>query len=240
MTVECQVCLGNTCTPAGEKSGYRLYRCSDCRFQFVHPMPDEQTLADFYKNYRKNERYSSKADGKLRRAKRRIGRIRRLAPGSRFLDVGCNVGSAVEAARLHGFNPCYGIDIDPESIELAQNLYPLNDFRVCYVEQLLEANDKFDMIYCTEVLEHVPDANDFMDALRRLLKQSGILYLTTPDADHYSVRKKGVDWGGIRPPEHLLYFGRRSVRKLMEKHGFKVRSIAWTLKPDLKLVARAV
>ena len=78
---------------------------------YVDPMPTTAELSEFYREYYKTGQYRQKLDSKVRRARRRIRRVKRRVVGSRFIDVGCNVGFAVEAARQCGFE-ALGIDID--------------------------------------------------------------------------------------------------------------------------------
>jgi hypothetical protein len=65
-------------------------------------MPSDETLNAFYDNYHKSAQYLSKLDSKIRRAKKRIRSVNWFKKPGKFIDVGCNVGFAVEAARLLG------------------------------------------------------------------------------------------------------------------------------------------
>jgi len=77
-----------------------------------------------------------------------------------FLDVGCNIGTAVEAARLEGMEGC-GVEIDYESIQMAKSYFPENEFEVISVQDFSKTGRKFDVIYSTEVVEHVNDPHAF-------------------------------------------------------------------------------
>ena len=63
----------------------------------------------------------------LRRSRRRLARIRRKVAGGRFLDIGCNGGFTVEAAREHGFE-AFGIELDAVSLVYAQDHFPGNNY----------------------------------------------------------------------------------------------------------------
>jgi ribosomal protein L11 methylase PrmA len=79
-------------------------------------------LEDFYAGYHKTKQYLSKLESKLRRAKNRVARLRRYSHGKKFLDIGCNVGFAVEGARQLGYD-AQGIDIDGEAICVARDTF---------------------------------------------------------------------------------------------------------------------
>ena len=53
---------------------------------------------------------------------------------------------------------------------------------VCDIVDISEPSASFDVILCSEVLEHLPDAMRALDEFRRLLKPSGQLILTAPFA----------------------------------------------------------
>ena len=81
-------------------------------------MPSDEELNDFYNNYFKTKQYTAKLNSKIRRAKKRIKSIYKHAKGKRFIDIGCNVGFAVEAARQIGLD-AHGIDLDGSAINVA-------------------------------------------------------------------------------------------------------------------------
>lgn len=79
---------------------------------------------------------------------------------------------------------CLGCDIDEEVIETARllNQHKKNrQFQVCNVERALPANEKFDIIVISEVLEHLNDDEKVLKKTRNLLSNEGILILTVPN-----------------------------------------------------------
>src|SRR5690606_31561687 len=143
----------------------------------------------------------------------------------------------VEAAREQGFVAA-GIEPDRMAVEFARTAYPRNE----YFEGLLETADlgerQFDVIYCSEVIEHAPDCHAFLTRLTAIMKDGGLLYLTTPDIDHWRRPKNILEWDGFAPPGHCLYFNPTNLEMLLARHGLAVvrRSFAW--KPGIKLYAR--
>jgi hypothetical protein len=73
------------------------------------------------------------------------------------------------------------------------------------------------------------------------MKDRSVLFMTTPDVGHYSLPKKIdklVGWTTFRPPEHLLYFDRKSLGLLFKKAGLDDVRFKFSLKPTLKVIAR--
>jgi len=203
----------------------------------VSPMPSEEELNEFYRDYAKTDQYLGKLASKLRRAKKRIRIAGLFRCRKTFLDVGCNAGFAVEAARQLGYD-AHGIDIDPIAIAHAKNSYPHCKFNVCGVEQLSAQGGNYDFIYCSEVIEHLPDLSTFLPALASILSENGILYITTPDTGHYTLPKNLLAWDGIKPPEHLLYFTRRSLKHALFNYGFSSVRCSFNVKPTIKAIIK--
>jgi 2-polyprenyl-3-methyl-5-hydroxy-6-metoxy-1,4-benzoquinol methylase len=242
----CPVCNGHDHTPFAEKAGHRIVRCSGCAFIFQAPLPGhDETTALYDDAYAGTTAgYFGKVDKKMRRSRGRARRLRRLAagPAPRFLDIGASGGFMVEAARETGF-AVQGIELDPKSVAYARQHYPAcpiyHGTVEAFVRDTPDATAGFDMIYSAEVIEHVPDVNAFVAAIALLLKPDGRLYLTTPDIGHWRRPRDIQRWDAFDPPSHCLYFDRRSLTRLLTKHGLQIVRRAPAFKPGLKvLVAR--
>jgi len=236
-SMECPSCFQTETTFYGSKNAHDLYECQHCTLIYVHPMPAPDALAAFYHDYHKTPQYTRKLKSKQRRATKRIWSLKRLSKGKRFIDIGCNAGFAVEAARSLGLD-ALGIDLDSSSIEFAQRQYPLAQFQTISAEALAAQGEGFDIIYCCEVIEHLANPQTFLDALYTLLNDGGVLFLTTPDIGHFSVKQNLLDWTAIRPPEHLLYFAKPSLKQLLETHQFSKVNFRPNFKPTLKVLAQ--
>jgi 2-polyprenyl-3-methyl-5-hydroxy-6-metoxy-1,4-benzoquinol methylase len=234
---QCLSCEAPTPDYLGDKNGYHVWKCERCSLVFVDPMPSGAEIDEFYSQHPRNDKYLKKSDGKYRRARWRIMRLKRRVRGRRFLDIGCSIGSSVAAAHAAGFEAT-GIDLDGQSIEFAAKHYPQCRFLQTSSADLARAGEKFDLIFCTEVIEHVADPQAFVDDLRALLNPGGVLFLTTPHATHFRIPTDILSWYGLKPPEHIVLFGRKSITALFERRGLQVLSVPLRLKTTLKVVAR--
>lgn len=104
----------------------------------------------------------------------------RLAPESRLLEVGFGggYGAGFLSSRLGSVT---ATDISQEAIGYAASRYPAVDFRLASGTSLPFADESFDAAISFQVIEHIDDAATFLKELRRVLRQGGTLYLTTPN-----------------------------------------------------------
>lgn len=235
----CRACLGEKLFNVGSKNGFSLQRCAACGTVVVDPYPDDATLQAFYSRYSRTDSYLSKKNSKLRRSHKRVKRMLRSgAPGKTFLDVGCSVGFVTVAAYEQGLE-AHGIDIDAEAIKIAQeNFQGQGIFEAISIQELAKRGNRYDMIYLSEVIEHVNDPENFLDSISTLLKPGGLLYLTAPDAGHFRVPANFMQWEMVTPPNHLTYFTRRGLKKILARHGLKAERFDFALKPGMKVFIR--
>jgi 2-polyprenyl-3-methyl-5-hydroxy-6-metoxy-1,4-benzoquinol methylase len=184
-------------------------------------MPSNQELGDFYKQYYANEKNKRNSSKKVRRWWRKLLPLKLLVRGGSFLDLGCNTGFAVEAARRLGFEAT-GYDLSNEAIELARSTYGQCAFNLGTASDASEKGLRYDAVLCAEMIEHLTELKAFSKAISILVKPGGVLYLTTPDAGRYGNPKDLLAWKEVCPPEHLIYFGRKQVEQLLVSAGFRV------------------
>ncbi len=116
----------------------------------------------------------------------RLEWIDRLAPleGREVLDVGCGGGILADAMARKGAN-VLGIDLAGKALKVAQ-LHALEaetprvQYREVSAEQLAEEQpERFDVVTCMEMLEHVPDPSSVVRACARLVKPGGWVFFST-------------------------------------------------------------
>ena len=138
------------------------------------------------------------------------------------LDVGCGVGLNSEAIRLKGHRVC-GVDISRQAIEK----YCARGFagQVMDIEEGLGfPSDSFDLIFCSEVIEHTVAPESLAREMLRVLRPGGRLVLSTPNSAFWPYRVLGLAGftvGELQHPKHFQFFSRRSLRRLLRGAGFR-------------------
>ena len=74
-----------------------------------------------------------------------------------------------------------GVDIDEEAVKFANKSFQKNnlDFKTADAMNLDFADSSFDVVLCTQIYEHVPDAQTMIKEIFRVLKPGGICYFAT-------------------------------------------------------------
>ena len=121
--------------------------------------------------------------GILGKARPTDGFAKNALAGLNILDVGCGGGILAEALVKHGAKVT-GIDLAEESLTVARLHGLENGIKVDY--QLISAEDfaaahpqKFDVVTCLEMLEHVPDPSAIVAAVAQLAKPDAPVFFST-------------------------------------------------------------
>ncbi|MFK8011157.1 MAG: class I SAM-dependent methyltransferase [Marinicellaceae bacterium] len=239
--MSCPLCNQQNHQYIGEKNNYKLVKCLSCDFIHVNPMPQSTILEKLYDHYSQTDNYLKKLKKKIFTSRYKLKKLRKYLKSNhlKFLDVGCSIGATVEAAHQLGFLAT-GIDLDKVAIKEASTLFPNNQFQTITTQDLAKNKNLYDLIYCAEVVEHVPDPHEFISSLNSLMNKGSILYLTTPDAGHRKVPKDFVSWNRVTPPEHIGYFNRQTMTKLLEEHNFQIIKYFWSHRANMRVVCRKV
>jgi 2-polyprenyl-3-methyl-5-hydroxy-6-metoxy-1,4-benzoquinol methylase len=233
----CPICAGTSFEHLFEKAGEPFVRCLECRLTLINPRPPFSAIrAGYDAGY--SAIYTKKAAKKLRRARRRVHRLRRkFVAGSRWLDVGCSAGFVVRAAQDAGFD-AHGVDIENAAITYGQETLGLNQLKVGLLHEQAYPAGHFHVLSAYDVIEHVPDLNAFVAELKRILHPDGVIDLGTPDIGHWRVPRALATWPEFKPSEHLYYFDRTTLARLMNNNGLRIERVRLALKPGLKVLLR--
>jgi SAM-dependent methyltransferase len=149
-----------------------------------------------------------------------------LGPGTRVLDVGCGEGRhAVAATRDAG--EVVGVDLDGERLATAREDYDTyadgtpGTFLQGDALSLPFADGAFDVVVCSEVLEHLPDYEGAIAELRRVCRPGGTLAVSVPRSGPERVcwllseEYHRVEGG------HVRVFDRDELRSAVEARGFR-------------------
>jgi len=146
----------------------------------------------------------------------------RLPAGSvrRCLEIGCSFGFALDFSR-HTFGWDV-LGVDPSELAKAGTVaLDLPILSTYFDAQLDVGSEPFELGFCSEILEHVPDPHSLLAAIRSRLSPDGLLILSTPNVDIVRPSTEEGSLGrALSPGLHLILYGRHSLALLLAKAGF--------------------
>ncbi len=147
-----------------------------------------------------------------------------------ILDVGCGDGffSSV-MADMDTAEVVYGLDISNKAIDIAKRQHSNIEFRTGFITKLPYDSNCFDTVTAIEVIEHILDIQKMFEELNRVLKNNGILIITTTD---FNLLKKLIisfffDKYFYPTNPHIRFFTKRTLRELLIRYGFEIIKYVW-------------
>ena len=171
-----------------------------------------------------------------RRQRRYARRLHMLEGGrgpGRLLEVGCNVGGFLHAARAAGWQ-AVGVEPVDACAAYAREEHGL-DARSASLEAASLDSASFEAVYAHAVLEHLVDPLAVLREAARVLAPGGLFFADTVNAQAYSAARLGTGWRLLDPRVHYCLWTPKTLRWLMESVGLKVlwvRSHGVRLRPN--------
>lgn len=227
VSIPCNLCGESRAKVLFLRWGLPVVQCRGCGLVYVNPRPAPQSVKDRYTEaYFKTEYVPSiplgqHGEGSLHYHFERLALLRPYKSNGRILDVGCATGFFLAGAREDGWMP-YGVEISTYAIEYGKRELGLENLSTS-LSGLPE--EFFDAITLWETIEHLDDPLGCLHQVYPLLRPGGVLAVSTPNLDSLCYRLIGEKWWPIMPFEHLYYFNLKTLRKMLWKVGFRVRTV---------------
>jgi ubiquinone/menaquinone biosynthesis C-methylase UbiE len=140
--------------------------------------------------------------------------------GDRALDLGCGDGVFTAELAAAGARPV-GADVAEAALERARARHPELRFELVPLDGPLPcADNSFDLVWASEVIEHVGDTGRWLSEVRRVLAPGGRLLITTPSHGRLRVLLGGLERFSPPQGDHLHLYTAGSLRHLLEEFGF--------------------
>jgi 2-polyprenyl-3-methyl-5-hydroxy-6-metoxy-1,4-benzoquinol methylase len=213
----------------------KIAQCRACALMQIDPMLKGEYLNAFYssdyfccptplkggyENYQADEPQIHKTFSK------RLGHAASILqkPSSmKALDFGCATGVFLEVVKSAGWTP-QGLELSASAARQAEQK-GFNVFQGDW-QNASFPEGAFGLISLWDVIEHLPDPVKALQFCYRWLCPEGYLLISTPDVSAWLPRLLGPYWLGYRSAgEHVLFFSRQTLTRLLEQSGFEVLTI---------------
>lgn len=225
---------------------YGVAECKRCHSLYVNPCPTQDFLNDYYAHAKCNAMLEKIYTERDRKEKSEIldSRVTFLANFIRkmekdevsLLELGCSNGSFLRKLRRYletsGISKTVhliGVDTNPDAVKSNQD----SSIELHYgtAEDFLASYEgTFDIIWHTELIEHIISPYDLCVSARNKLPRGGYMIFTTPNA--YALESKSLSYNvprmlacSILPPMHLNAFSTLNITSFAIRCGFGVVSI---------------
>ena len=210
---------------------FTITECVGCGFRFTNPRPKEKNIYKYYqsKNYIShsstkkgliNKVYHLVRSYQFYKKKEVIQQSSNIRKG-KILDIGCGTGDFLKYMASSGWE-ADGIETDKGAKEVAEKKLGK---KIEEKLDLLDGENKYDVISMWHVLEHVYNAEDYLKKINKLLKKGGVLVVGVPNCASYDAKKYKENWVAYDLPIHLSHFRKNNIKELAKKGSFILKNI---------------
>jgi len=239
--VNCPICSAKD-SRLLEKFGpdhrYTYVRCISCGLAYLNPRPryNEEFINTAYSVYLPdlsdlwvNNSLTKEGKKQYDWANKSIKKYENFVKPGRFLEVGCARGLYSKVAKDRGWET-KAVDISKTMIDLARKVFGIDAIHGDWLN-VIPNSPKFDLIYCSHVIEHIPNPNEWMLGFKEILNPNGILVIEVPNMNSpdrkfkRNFKRIGLrkdKWAKWRTPDHLFEPDENSFKYLISVSGFSI------------------
>ncbi|MFV5694158.1 class I SAM-dependent methyltransferase [Flavobacterium sp. LB3P122] len=207
------------------KETFDLYHDEELDMLITYPQPSLENLGKYYESVD----YISHTDSKrslFEKAyhfvksialKNKLNLINSLQPNKgSILDIGAGTGDFLSVAKENGWHTI-GVEPSDKAKAIAKQK------GVSFIDETSELEShSFDIISMWHVLEHVPDLDEQLKELKRLLKPNGTLIIAVPNFKSFDAKYYGKFWAAYDVPIHFWHFSKKAIKMLFEKEEMQL------------------
>lgn len=199
----------------------RIVECLACGFRFADPLPAPDLLALYGAS--QDPEYSEEEKGRVLTFRRIVKECRGFRPAARtLLDVGAGTGLLCRVAGDAGLE-AWGVEPSGWGVRQARAKGGVRILQGSLPHPELSGK-KFDIVTLIDVLEHLPNPLELLEAVGAALSPGGLVVIVTPNTRSLSARLLGRRWWHYRVA-HVGYFDPETLSKALARSGLV--PLAW-------------
>jgi 2-polyprenyl-3-methyl-5-hydroxy-6-metoxy-1,4-benzoquinol methylase len=207
---------------------FDLYHDETLDMLITHPQPSLDILGKYYES----ADYISHTDSKRSLFEKAYHFVKNIALKNKLdlinshqpskgqiLDIGAGTGEFLAVAGKDGWKTV-GVEPSDKAKAIAKNK------GVSFVENTSELESQsFDIISMWHVLEHVPNLDEQIKELKRLLKPTGTLIVAVPNFKSFDAKHYGNFWAAYDVPIHFWHFSKKAIQLLFDKENMELQKV---------------
>ncbi len=199
----------------------RLLRCADCGFIRAETVTARALEALYQEQV--DDGYQESPLPRQKAFEELVKRVRLLRPEAQtLLDVGASMGLLCAEAVRAGFR-AEGVEPSVWAVEEGRRRFGVILHTGPFPHPSVEGR-QFDVVTLCDVIEHVSQPIEMLQAARRCLSPRGLLVVITPDIRSRPAKIMGARWWHFRPA-HIGYFSRETMLAALGAAGFVLEHI---------------
>lgn len=140
-----------------------------------------------------------------------------------LLDYGC--GDGYWSLVFSQFSTCKvtGVDYNPLRLKRGKAIVKNAKFIETDLQKKNKFPEKYDIVFCSQVIEHIKDDVFFLKNIKNYLKQDGILILGTPNEGSFTHRVR--NYTKKIKTDHIHFYKEWEIKSKIEDSGFVIKKI---------------
>jgi 2-polyprenyl-3-methyl-5-hydroxy-6-metoxy-1,4-benzoquinol methylase len=203
-----------------EKIDSNIYKCKNCGHLFLSPVLKDELIANYYNEISSEYFNYEPIHSRINEDKKILNRIQKIKQKGKVLEIGCGNGFFLKLFKDCGYD-CTGIEPSPKAFNYAKEYNTLNVINGFLEENTFE-KESFDIVLLMDVIEHLYSPNDIIKLCNKILKEGGILVILTGNVNSLNSRLWGSKWYYLYSWEHISFFNKTSISKLLNIQNFKI------------------
>lgn len=238
---KCPVCDSQDYKYKKKHQGLDLGYCESCSLAYARPLIRGEsddvgdsnstiTEADFYEGLKKNHTLQSQIA--IKKAPIMLEYWQRILAENTgrelsILEIGCGTGQYYDAWKNLNVH-WTGLEVNKDMLNFCKEKnIPVIDTNI--METKLDR--QYDVVFLSQVLEHIIDPNLFIKKIHENMSENGILHIDVPNHSALSSLYRKLnplhpEYGFLQPNHHLIAYNKKALGVLLGNNGFDMVHIA--------------
>ena len=210
---------------------FSVVECKNCGYRFTSPRPKEKFIGKYYKskNYISHNSTKKGLINKIYHIVRKYQFYKKnkliekhsKTGGKKILDIGCGTGDFLNYMQIKKWE-ISGIEKDEGARKIATEK---NNISINRDMLNLKEKNKYDVITMWHVLEHIYDAQTYIEKICKIIKKEGVIVIAVPNSNSYDAIKYKENWVAYDLPIHVSHFRKNDIQNIANKNNLKLKHI---------------